>query len=644
MRKTIATVSVSGALEEKLAAITAAKFDGVEIFDNDLIASPLRPSQVRQRCLDLGLSIDLFQPVHDVEGVTPAHFPRVLRRVHHKLNLMEELGCTTMLLCSNAAITALSDASLAAQQLNAVAEAASDHGVTVAYEALAWGTHVNRLRDAWALIAAVDHSALTLAVDTFHLLARGDGAHELANIPGERIGFLQVADAPVLGMDLLEWSRHHRVFPGQGAFDLVSVVAAVVEAGYRGPLSLEVFSDVVRDAEPHVTALDAMRSVLHLEEELRRRWENEATRPSSRPRVELFDPPPAPSPVDFAFVEAAVHHENDLEPLLQAMGFAQVGQHRTKQVSWWRNGGANVLLNAASDLEDRWGHATARPSLTGVGLAVSDVAAIAARRAALLWPSLPLRRQGNEASLVGVDSPAGVHTFVAGAAGSDADWQQDFTPVDATAGEASDTGDWLGIDHIGYAVPFALSEAEISYHRTLFGMLPSPIAEFANPRGRLRSRVMRPAKGSARVVLNVSDGIPRVPTAHLGLNQVAFGCPDVIAAAHRLRAAGVGLLQIPENYYEDLDARFDLPSGRLAELRSAGAMYDRDATGEMLHIYTRLIAANFYIELIQRNNYDAYGAANTPVRLIAQSTQPLDARPMAARTGTSYAPPPARPL
>ena len=41
MRKSIATVSISGSLPEKLAAIAAARFDGVEIFDNDLIASDL---------------------------------------------------------------------------------------------------------------------------------------------------------------------------------------------------------------------------------------------------------------------------------------------------------------------------------------------------------------------------------------------------------------------------------------------------------------------------------------------------------------------------------------------------------------------------------------------------------------------------
>ncbi len=105
-----------------------------------------------------------------------------------------------------------------------------------------------------------------------------------------------MADAPHLSMDVLEWSRHHRCFPGQGSLDVVGVVAAVVEAGYRGPLSLEVFNDIVREAEPHETARDAMRSLLFLEEQLRRHWDRVAGPDSvggdhCRPLVELFDPP-----------------------------------------------------------------------------------------------------------------------------------------------------------------------------------------------------------------------------------------------------------------------------------------------------------------------------------------------------------------
>lgn len=632
MHKGIATVSVSGALSEKLAAIAAAKFDGVEIFDVDLIASPLPPVEVAARCADLGLSVDLFQPFRDVEGTAPDRFPLVLHRLRRKLDVMEQLGTTTMLVCSNATPQAVDDRDLAAEQLHAAGALAAEHGFTLAFEALAWGTTISRVVDAWDLVQRADHPAVTLAVDTFHLMARGDGAEALEGIPGDRIGFLQVADAPVLSMDVLQWSRHHRVFPGQGSFDLAPVVARVVEAGYRGPLSLEVFSDVVREADPLTTSLDAMRSLLHLEEELRAYWTDDgpagdAESAQERPRVELFDPPPAPVDVAVGFVEVAVRGD-ELDGLLTAMGFHVAGTHRTKPVTWWRHGEAHVLLNAASDLEDRWATSTSRPSVTGIGLAVDDVPAFAARREATLWPGLALRRGGGEAALAGVDTPAGVHVFVSGRPGSPDDWRTDFRPAGGPSAAPPGGTDWLGIDHVGYAVPFRLSEAEISFHRTLFGMLPGSVSEFADPRGRLRSRVMRAPGGTERVVLNVAEGGAPADHRPTGLNQVAFACPDVLAAARVMRAGGVGLLDVPDNYYDDLGARFDLPDARIAELRSHSVMYDRDDTGEILHVYTRRVGGAFYVEVLQRiDGYDGYGAGNTPVRLVAQAAQTADGRP-----------------
>lgn len=68
MKRSIATVSVSGSLPEKLRAIAAAGFDGVEIFDNDLVYYPGSPAQIRELCAELGLEILLFQPFRDFEG------------------------------------------------------------------------------------------------------------------------------------------------------------------------------------------------------------------------------------------------------------------------------------------------------------------------------------------------------------------------------------------------------------------------------------------------------------------------------------------------------------------------------------------------------------------------------------------------
>ena len=67
----IATVCLSGSLEDKLAAAAAARFHGVEIFENDLVASPWSPARVRQECARRGVSIDLYQPFRDFEAVPP---------------------------------------------------------------------------------------------------------------------------------------------------------------------------------------------------------------------------------------------------------------------------------------------------------------------------------------------------------------------------------------------------------------------------------------------------------------------------------------------------------------------------------------------------------------------------------------------
>ena len=90
MRRSIATVSLSGMLREKLQAAAAARFDGVEIFENDLLQFPGSPRDVRCIAEDLGLSIDMFQPFRDFDGVTPAQLLRNLDRAERKFDVMDD--------------------------------------------------------------------------------------------------------------------------------------------------------------------------------------------------------------------------------------------------------------------------------------------------------------------------------------------------------------------------------------------------------------------------------------------------------------------------------------------------------------------------------------------------------------------------
>jgi 4-hydroxyphenylpyruvate dioxygenase len=109
MRTSIATVCVSGTLTEKLHAIAEAGFDGVEIFEPDLLASPASPEEIAALAQRLGLSLDLYQPFRDAEGVTDDLFPAVLHRARAKFDLMRRMGTETMLVCSNVATASVDD-------------------------------------------------------------------------------------------------------------------------------------------------------------------------------------------------------------------------------------------------------------------------------------------------------------------------------------------------------------------------------------------------------------------------------------------------------------------------------------------------------------------------------------------------------
>src|SRR5215475_297330 len=197
---------------------------------------------------------------------------------------------------------------------NRIVARAQQRNFRIAYEALAWGRYVRHYADAWAIVREADHPHLGLCLDSFHILSLGDDPTGIAAIPSDKIFFLQLADAPRLAMDVLQWSRHYRCFPGQGQLDLTNFLEHVLIAGYSGPLSLEIFNDLFREAPNRRTAIDAMQSLLFLEGQTRARFEREAAstakgarqRTEVLKRVELFDPPAAPEIEGLAFLEFAV--------------------------------------------------------------------------------------------------------------------------------------------------------------------------------------------------------------------------------------------------------------------------------------------------------------------------------------------------
>jgi 4-hydroxyphenylpyruvate dioxygenase len=384
-------------------------------------------------------------------------------------------------------------------------------------------------------------------------------------------------------MDVLQWSRHYRCFPGQGGFDLADFLAHVLAAGYDGPLSLEVFNDVFRQADPRRMAVDAMRSLLLLEDEL----------------------PPAAALRGYAFAELAVAAEeaSGVERLLIAMGFRHAGQHRSKAVQLWRHGETRVLVNHEAPAPDG-------PRVAAIAVESADPIRSAERAERLLAPVLSRDRGPGEADLSAVAAPDGTSVFFCRTDAPDT-WLSDFV----TAGSAGAGTELRGIDHVALSQPFDYFDEAALFYRSVLGLELEDGAELAAPDGLVRSRAARSADGRVRFALSV----PLVAHGGAELQHVAFACDDIFATARAMRDRGVPLLAIPGNYYDDLAARTALEPEAIERMRELGVLYEAAERGELLHFYTAMVGSGLFLEVLERRGgYEGYGASNSPVRMAAQ--------------------------
>jgi len=602
MRTSIATVCLSGTLDQKLVAAHEAGFDGVEIFEPDLVASPQSPEAIRARAEQLGLSLDLYQPFRDFEGVGPELFEQNLRRAAAKFALMNRLGIETMLLCSNVATARSGDEQLAAAQLRQLGDVAEQFGVRVAYEALAWGRFVDNYEAAARIVRLTDHARVGLCLDSFHILSKGHDPEAIETIPADKIFFVQMADAPLLSMDVLSWSRHHRLFPGEGGFDLATFMAHLVRTGYDGHVSLEIFNDTFRQADPRATAVDARRSLRWLEHETAVSLGSAAGGRTARmSTATLPDIEPA---ADMNYVELRTSELQELRRLLMQLGFRSHGEHRTKNVELWSQGAARVVIGAP-DSEHL------QPTVAGLGLSVRDPATALRRAKELFAPEVPRAEGAGEEHLVGVRAPDGSEVFFGAEGGTEPRWVSEFgTP------EHDDPHMIERVDHVNLAQPWQHFDAAVLFFRSVLDLRAEASIEVAAPVGLVRSQVLRSANGIVRVALNLvpsGSGEDAILPQH-----IAFATSDVLALARAARERGFRPLDIPANYYDDVEARYQIEPALLDELRELNVMYDRDESGEFLHFYTPPIGTVFLEVVERRGGYAGYGALNAPVRLAAQ--------------------------
>ncbi|MEQ5868690.1 sugar phosphate isomerase/epimerase and 4-hydroxyphenylpyruvate domain-containing protein [Sagittula sp. NFXS13] len=612
MKTGIATVSISGNLEEKIEAIAEAGFTGIEIFEQDFIADIRSPAAVGRRIRESGLEVMLFQPFRDFEGLPTALRAKAFERARRKFDVMQELGCELMLICSSVHPEALGGIDRAAGDLAELGDLAASRGLRVGYEALAWGRHVNDHRDAWEIVRRADHPNVGLVLDSFHTLARGIDPETIRRIPGDKIFFVQLADAPAIEMDLLYWSRHFRNMPGEGDLRVTDFMRAVMATGYAGPVSLEIFNDQFRGGSPKTIARDGYRSLIALMDDVRRQ-EPEA----------MSGVPPLPAPVrvhDTAFIEFAAQGAalTALEDLLASLGFQRRGRHVSKAVTLWQQGNIRFLLNAETT-----GHAANAWTVRGtticdIGLSVASAEDTVIRAEALGAQPFSQPIGPGEMPIPAIRGLGGsvMHLISEGALSEV--WDVDFLHEDAATPEAGLTR----VDHIAQTMSYDEMLSWSLFWTTLFDMQKAPMVDVVDPDGLIRSRAIAAPDGAARITLNGAESHKTLAGSFLAdglgatIQHVALATNDIFATAEALKARGFEALPLSPNYFDDLSARFDLQPEQLDRMRAASILYDADEHGEFFQFYSKPFAGQMFFEVVERRGgYAGYGAPNAPFRI-----------------------------
>jgi 4-hydroxyphenylpyruvate dioxygenase len=610
MIRSIATVSIGGALDEKLRAIAAAGFDAVEIFENDFTCYDGSARDVARMCGDLGLRICALQPFRDFEGMPGPLRAQTFRRIEKKFDLMQELGTDLLLVCSNVSPASLGGIDRAADDFRELGERANARNLRVGFEALAWGRHVNDYRDAWEIVRRADHKSIGLILDSFHTLAPSFPVAAIRAIPGDRIFLVQLADAPQLDLDVLSWSRHFRCFPGQGNLAINDFMRAVDDTGYGGPLSLEIFNDQFRAQSTKDFAIDGMRSLVLLKDEETREHAVPALRTRSTVSNVVF--------IEFAIDET---HASSLAKIFGELGFRLTGRHRSKAVERWSQGTVNLLINSSPDSFAKSHYVTHGSGVCAIALEIGDVSTMMNRAEAIQAASFRQAVGPGELTIPAIRGVGGSLLYFLTPGTSN--WDIDFVPVQS----GPDSGILGRVDHISQSMRFEEMLSWEQFYTALFEIERSPQLEIADPLGLVKSQVLQNRDGSLRLVLNASTASQTMSSRFLsqffgaGVQHIAFTCADIFKAASAMRAAGATFLKIPNNYYDDIDSRFDLDPALLKSMQENAILYDRDGDGEFFQIYTHAFDERFFFEIVERRGYKGFGAPNAGIRLAAQTRE-----------------------
>src|ERR1700716_3411184 len=290
----------------------------------------------------------------------------------------------------------------------------------------------------------------------------------------------------------------------------------------------------------------------------------------------------------FEFVEYAAPDPAALGTLFEHMGFVKVAKHRSKDVSLYRQGDVNFIVNAEKDSFAQGFARVHGPSICAIALRVRTSAAAYKRALSLgAWGvenkvgpmelNIPAIKGIGDSLIYLVDRYGDRGTI----------YDVDFEYLPGVEHNPKGVG-LTYIDHLTHNVHRGRMAEWSDFYERLFNFREIRYFDIEGKLTGLKSKAMTSPCGRIRIPINESSDDRSQIQEYLdayhgeGIQHIALHSADIYRTVDALRAKGVELLDTPDTYYEMVDKRLPGHGEPLEELRRRRILVDGHPEGGLL--------------------------------------------------------------
>jgi len=322
----------------------------------------------------------------------------------------------------------------------------------------------------------------------------------------------------------------------------------------------------------------------------------------------------------FEFVEYTAPDAAALGRLFESLGFRAVARHRAKQVTLYRQGDINFIINAEPD---SFGQAFARvhgPSACAMAFRVKDAAAAFKRAVALGARPVPQKTGPMELNIPAIEGIGGSLIYLVDRYGPRGSiYDVDFVGLEGSINPLpSPPGLGLSyIDHLTHNVHRGRMDVWSDFYARLFEFREIRYFDIEGKLTGLKSRAMTSPCGKIRIPINESADDKSQIEEYLaayhgeGIQHIALGTRDIFESVEMLAAKGVAFQDTIDTYFDLIDKRLPNHGENVQRLRADRILID-GATDEglLLQIFTQNAIGPIFFEIIQRKGNQGFGEGN----------------------------------